>query len=64
MGYIRDKDSKPNNLALRSDCAFEDLVAVPGNVDYVHRWLVRAGNQQGVCRRGRPRSGRLRSQDS
>ena len=32
--------------------SFEDLVAVPGNVDYFHRWLVRAGNQQGLADEG------------
>ncbi|MGH3179407.1 MAG: hypothetical protein ACRDPF_36705 [Streptosporangiaceae bacterium] len=29
-----------------SRLSFEDLEAVPGNVDYVHRRLLRAGNQQ------------------
>ena len=29
--------------------SFEDLIVVPGNVDYVYRWLVRAGNQQGLA---------------
>lgn len=32
--------------------SLEDVVAVPGNVDYVHRWLVRAGNQQRLVGEG------------
>jgi len=44
-GCVRNEVSIPQG-------ALEDLTLVPGNVDHVHRWLVRPGDEQGFSGEG------------